>query len=499
MNKKPSFIIDKIIEKYNLECKKVDISKYLILYQTIKNCIQDKTLIHQTNLPASRNLATALDISRSTVLKAFELLTLEKLIISRKGSGYLVNFFIEKSSLTKDINDGIYPEISEKGKSFLKNVIVESPNSSKSFAFRPGLPPLDIFPVNQWKSLLNLYWKNIKSSSLSNAPTSDLNPLKINICNYLNICRNIICEPDQLLIVSGSLQSLYLIANAILNKGDTVIIENPTFPNVISIFNSSQANLISLPIDNEGITIEKLDVNQDQKPKLIHVTPSNHYPLGVKMSLKRRKEVIDWASRNKAFIIENDYENEMSSTNISLPSIYSLDQEDRTIYLGTFNRILHPNIRLSYIIVPKYLIKTIKAIQEHSHKFVNPSIQLVMSQFIEKNYLYLHLKNIIKVAQEREILFRNLFNENTNHLKIEERPFSSLHLVAKFTNQVSVEEEYNLLQLFKENNIVADSLSNCFLGEKKESGFIFGYSSVRTSLMQQKVIQMTKIINSFLK
>jgi GntR family transcriptional regulator / MocR family aminotransferase len=84
------------------------------------------------------------------------------------------------------------------------------------------------------------------------------------------------------------LQSLYLIANAILKKGEAVIKENPTFPNVISIFNSSQANLISLPIDNEGITIEKLDVNQDQKPKLIHVTPSNHYPLVVKMSLIRR-------------------------------------------------------------------------------------------------------------------------------------------------------------------------------------------------------------------
>lgn len=209
--------------------------------------------------------------------------------------------------------------------------------------------------------------------------------------------------------------------------------------------------------------------------------------------------MIDWATRNKAFIIENDYENEMSSTNNSLPSIYSLDQEDKTIYLGTFNRILHPNIRFGYIIVPKYLIKTNSAIQKHSHKFVNPSIQLLMSQFIEKNYLYLHLKNIIKVAQERKIFFRNLFNQNTTHIKIEDQPFSSLHLVAKFTNKVSVEQEYHLIQLFKENNIVADSLSNCYLGNEKETGFIFGYSSVRTSLMQQKVFQMTKIINSYFK
>jgi GntR family transcriptional regulator / MocR family aminotransferase len=499
METKASFILDKIVEKYSVASKKSRKSKYLILYQSIKNCIQTKILIHQTNLPSTRKLAISLHLSRTTILKAFELLVLEKLIIPKKGSGYLVNFYKEKNQGVIAFKDAIYPEISEKGMSFLKNEIVQSANLNKSFTFRPGLPPLDIFPVNQWKSLLNVYWKNIKSSSLSNAPSSDLNPLKINICNYLNVCRNIICEPEQLLIVSGSLQSLYLISNAILNKGDAVVIENPTFPNVISIFNSIEAHIIPLPIDNNGIVLKNATINQAQKPKLIHVTPSNHYPHGVKMSLKRRKEIIEWATKNRAFIIENDYENEMSSTKQSLPSIYSLDQEDRTIYLGTFNRILHPNIRLGYIIVPKYLIKTIKAIQEHSHKFVNPSIQLVMSQFIEKNYLYLHLKNILKVAQEREILFRKLFNENTTHLKIEDKPFCSLHLVAKFTSPVFVEQEYKLLELFKESNIVADSLSNCYIDKEKQFGFIFGYSCVRTSLMQQKVIQMTKIINLYMK
>jgi GntR family transcriptional regulator/MocR family aminotransferase len=172
-----------------------------------------------------------------------------------------------------------------------------------------------------------------------------------------------------------------------------------------------------------------------------------------------------------------------------------LDAEDRTVYLGTFNRLLHPTIRLGYMIVPKYLIKTIEAIQEHSHKFVAPSIQMVMSQFIEKNYLYQHLKNINSIAQEREAFFRSYFNENNKKMSIEDKPFSSLHVVAKFNEEITPKTETVLIQTLAEANIIVHSLGGCYIGDKKEHGFILGYSSVRPAIMQQKVMQMTELIN----
>jgi GntR family transcriptional regulator / MocR family aminotransferase len=474
-----------------------------VLYQAIKYCILKVELPHLWILPATRTLALDLKLSRTTVVKAYELLALEKLIVPKIGSGYSVNYWQNSTSdATKknqtSVDPKLYPELSEKGMAYLNNMKILERDSNKGIAFRPGLPPLDIFPINQWKNLLNNYWRQVKASGLSNSPSSGIEDLKVNICKYLNISRNIKCSPSQLMIVSGSLQSLFLITSTLINKNDAIIVENPTFPNVHSIFKSSLANLIPVAVDNEGIDIQEISTYNDLKPKLVHVTPSNHYPLGVKMSLKRKKELIAWAAQNKSLIVENDYENEVSSHQGVNPSIFSLDPDDRTIYLGTFNRLLHPTIRIGYMIVPKYLIRATEAVQEHSHKFVSPSIQMVMSQFIEKNYLYQHLKNINIAAQEREALFISLFNENTCKMTIKRKPYSSLHLVATFNEPVSAKKEFEIIQTLLKANIVVHSLSNCYIGTEKQKGLIFGYSSVRPTVIRQKLIQITDYLNSVL-
>lgn len=490
--------MNRISISFQRQSKKKTKIKYILLYRAIKECILKIELPYQSILPATRTLAVELGLSRTTVVKAYELLCLEKLLTSKKGSSYAVNFIKDKTvifTLNKSINENAYPEISERGHSFLENITLLNKESEKGIAFRPGLPPLDIFPVNQWKSLLNTYWRNIKTSGLSNAPSSGLNPLKVNICNYLNISRNILCDPEQLIIVSGSLQALYLISNALINKGDTVILENPTFPNVHSIFKSMQANIVPIPLDDEGISMQEINQHNTICPKLLHVTPSNHYPLSVKMSLKRRKELISWASQNKAMIIENDYENEVNSQSGVVPSVFSLDTEDRTVYLGTFNRLMHPTIRLSYMIVPKFLIKTIEAIQGHSYKFVDPSIQIVMSQFIENNYLYKHLLKINSVAQEREALFMKHFKDGTQKMSIEKKSTFSLHLVANFNEEITPKKEASIVQLLLQQNIVAHSLSGSYIGDNKKTGLILGYSSVRPATIQQKVSQMTQLLN----
>ena len=228
--------------------------------------------------------------------------------------------------------------------------------------------------------------------------------------------------------------------------------------------------------------------------KVAHITPSNHYPLGTKMSLKRRQEVLNWATKNKALIIENDYENEIANAVESIPTIFSLDAEDRTIYMGTFNRLLHPSIRLGYMIVPKYLVNTVAAIQEHSHRFVTPSIQVVMNQFIEKNYLFQHINNSIDVAKTRHDLFISLFNEKSKNMYIQNKSFSSFHVLALFKNHVSVKDEKKIIEALKKQNITVFSLSKCYVGKPKLKGLIIGYSSVKPNIIKEKVNKMVKLL-----
>ena len=327
MNTNYKFVINRVKESYEEQTRFEPSNKYIVLYRAVKQCITANELPNNWLLPSTRILAKELKLSRTTINKAYELLQLEKLISVKAGSGNRVSYeTIQKNHKNEEKalykNQTLYPHISEKGRSFSENISILNRMPNSHLAFRPGLPPLDVFPVNQWKKLLNTYWRHIKSSNLSYTDTTGSLELKKSISNYLNISRNLKCNHEQIVIVSGSLQSLYLIATSLIDKGDAVILENPLFPNVHSVFKSSKAHLIPIPLDDEGINIKKMRALKN-KPKLVHVTPSNHYPSNIKMSLKRRQELLRWASKNKALIIENDYENEIGNHVESIPTIFS--------------------------------------------------------------------------------------------------------------------------------------------------------------------------------
>jgi len=467
-------------------------SKYFRLYEVIKDCIESLDLPPQVQLTPSRQLAQAIGLSRSTVVKAYELLHLEGYIMARQGSGYTI-----KAMDTKDLDteltidaDSDYPKLSEVALAFMKNVGQLNTTDDKSVGFRPGLPPLDIFPVNQWKNLSNTYWRYIKSSALTYSPSSGNEQLKRSLAAYLNLSRGIKCQPSQIIIVAGSLQSLYLIGSVLINPGDTVLMENPTFPNVKSIFSSLRANMLGVPVDEEGIQLQEMDSARHHKAKLIHVTPSNHYPKGVQMSMQRRHEILEYAHKNQTFIIENDYEHEVNnfSREQSLPALFTLDQQWRTIFLGTFNRLLHPSIRVGYMVLPPCLIEPVEALLKHSHRFVAPSIQVVLHQFIEKKYIYGHLKKVVKTADARKKTFLETYQELLgDRYPIQPSPIRSLHLLAHLPKG---EKDQALCKNLLQRNILVHAYSKCFVMEPDYQGLIFGYSSIRSVNARGKLTRM---------
>jgi GntR family transcriptional regulator/MocR family aminotransferase len=481
-------IIKNIVNQSDFSLKSDEHPLYQNLYFILKDAIKKSKIPNNTKLPASRVFARSLNIARSTVVKSYDLLVLEKFATSKQGSGYYVcapktSFEVFDEKERKNYN---YPEISKKAKLFSKYKYISTDNHSKNnVAFRPGLPPLDLFPIKKWKNLSNNYWKETTPTNLSYAAYEGLDSLRVSISNYLKLYRDIDCDYNQIMIVSGSLHSLYLIGNSILDKKDTVIMENPTFPRAYNLFKSLQATIVPCNVDTDGMNIKTL---KQKKAKLIYSTPSNQYPLGVKMSNERRLELLDWASNKNALIIEDDYDHEFSNWNNPIPSLFSLDKESRVIYQGTFNKLLHPSLRLGYIIVPKYLIDPIKAIYEQSSRFVPSSTQEIMSRFINKDYLTHHLRSVIKTAQERRELFVDYTKKS---LEIEES-HEGLHLISRIKNGTS---DVNAIKTLIKNNVVAYPLSNYYITKEREQGLIMGYSSVNNKVMKEK----TSIINSVLK
>jgi GntR family transcriptional regulator/MocR family aminotransferase len=470
--------------------------RYILLYEVIKKGIVDLDFPEGETMPSTRKLAELLKLSRSTVIRAYELLSLEGYLQSTIGSGHRILGAMGSNTEVDQTfsNADLYPDLSEAGHSFLENVGLMNTTEEKSIAFRPGLPPLDIFPVNKWKSLTNLYWRQIRSSELNYSPSAGLQNLRKNLASYLALSRGLKCDPDQIFIVSGSLQSLFLTSSSLINPGDHVVLENPTFPNVHSIFKSLRSHLHPLDVDCDGARIDQLP--HGEQVKLIHLTPSCHYPLGAELSLERRKYFVKWAKENKAIIIENDYENEVNRHSKSLPTIYSLDRDQRTVYMGTFNRLVHPSIRIGYMVAPPYLIQPLEAFMKHSHRFVAPSLQLVFNQFIEKKFFYSHIKEVREVLSIRQKIFQQHFeNLMGDIIKLQMIPHS-MHALAFPKFEVS---DSRLVEALQKAHISTHSLSKCYVNGTRRAGLVLGYSSVRPPMMKSKLNQMNEIIRHSLQ
>ncbi len=483
--RKISSSYSRLTEKHSRNNKRMPI--YQRLFTVMKAGIRDHELPAGILLPPSRELASLLSVSRSSVIKSYDMLVLEGYVEARQGSGYRVSDkgVVNPSPEQHTTTVGKVPDISALGQSFTQNVNLINSTDNKNIAFRPGLPPLDLFPVNRWKSLANQYWRFIKLSALTYSPSSGLDRLKSNLAKYLQVSRNMHCDPQQVIIVSGSLQSLFLCGMALLNPGDGVVMENPTFPNVISIFKGLQADLLPMPVDQHGGRPADIVTNGNKPVKLIHTTPSCHYPYGYRMSLQRKVDLLQWASAQGSFIIENDYEHEVNNASSFAPTLFSMDKENRTIYLSTFNRLLHPSIRIGFMVVPHYLLQTIEALLKHSHRFVPPSVQIVLNDFIERSFLHQHIKEVLAAATHRQHLFEQAWaSQHVPSITLQRTAQTSLHTVAPLPDNWN---DRLLIQQLEQNGVVCHSLSKCFVTEYAHQGMIFGYAAARENSIPQKI------------
>jgi len=205
------------------------------------------------------------------------------------------------------------------------------------------------------------------------------------------------------------------------------------------------------------------------------------------MSLERRIEILKWASKKNTLIIEDDYNHEFSNWQNPISAIRSIDNQDRVVYLGTFNKLLHPSVRLGYMIVPKYLIDTVISLYEQSSRFVSPSQQQVLSDFIEKDFLNKHLRRLIEVSIERKKIFVDTFNSYFDSEISLDSLNPGMHITGFLLNSI---DDKKLAKLLRSKDIIAHPLSNYYLGTKPQNGLVMGYCSVNNKTIKETIIKM---------
>jgi GntR family transcriptional regulator/MocR family aminotransferase len=399
-----------------------------------------------SRLPSSRALAADLGISRLTVNLAFSELQAEGYLIARTGSGTFVADPLPDTFLSAD-NAEVSPPLKQATHvSDRVNRIPDSrvgpqfdfgaTGSAPGVLLQSGIPAVDEFPIAIWERLRAEVLAKKGANLLrygSNRGDADLRKA---LAAYLCDFRGANCHPDQVVIVAGMQQAMLISAMAVLDRGDAAWIEDPGFHQARRAFALTGATIVPRPVDAEGMVIE--GARSRRPARLIYLTPSHQFPLGVTMSLKRRTAVLEFAQKRGAYILEDDYNAEFRFSGPPLPCMQGLDRTGRVIYAGTMSKILYPSLRLGYLVVPPPLADAVAklraAIDQHS-----PTIdQATLARFIAEGFYLSHVRRMRKIYAERRGLFIEQFDKLLGDRFSLDIADAGLHAVAWFRSEQDV-------------------------------------------------------------
>jgi len=378
------------------------------LYNQLREAILAGRLAPGMRLPSTREMANELSLARNTVLNAFDQLYAEGYLVRRVGDGTYVSRELPDDLLRIKGAQAVrkHPPqsgrlISEWGAAVTSISVSPGTYHGPPRPFRTGTPALDAFPYKLWGRLLARRWKESGPAIIPYGDSAGYLPLRNAIASYLSTTRGVQCVPEQVVITSGSLHALEIIARVILERGDSAWIEDPGFLGARAVLTGAKARLVPVPVDADGLNVSA-GARRCANPRLIYVTPSHQYPLGMTLSLSRRLELLRLAGKTGAWIVEDDYDSEFRYLGQPLAALQGLDTEQRVIYVGTFSKVLFPSIRIGYAIAPTDLVDAIvhaRSVGGHQSQTLD---QAVLADFISEGHFARHVRRMRKLYAERQ-------------------------------------------------------------------------------------------------
>lgn len=419
-----------------------------MLYEQLRSSILSGQLSGGSKLPPSRVLAAQNGLSRNTVLAAFEQLEAEGYIHGRQGSGTYVARVLPEKFLRSAPSSPFTPSptsgpsaatLSARGSRLARarrmpipSVIGHQPRGK---AFLIGLPALDAFPFKTWTSLYSTRFAASASSLMPYDNPAGYRPLREAIAAHIATARGIHCTADQVIVVNGSQQALEFCARILLDPGDAAWLEDPGYLGARAALVSAGARIIPVPVDESGLDVAA-GVELESTARIAMVTPSHQFPLGHTMSLQRRLALIDWASRNESWVIEDDYDAEFRYVGKPLAALTAIDTHKRVIYVGTFSKVLFPSLRLGYVIAPESLVDGFIAAHLSTDMHAHLIDQAVVADFMEQGHFAKHLRRMRVLHSERQHMLLQEAERISGLISLEPSD-GGLHLVGQLPNDAA--------------------------------------------------------------
>src|SRR5438132_3455503 len=469
------------------------------LYRQIRDELSSATFNNNSSrLPSSRDLAADLGVSRLTVNVAFSRLHAEGYLQSRIGSGTFVaeplpETFLSAHTAQAEAHIERPPRLSHRvrnipdhriGKQFDYGIA-----GPPGVSFVPAVAALDEFPIEVWERLRAQVLAKKGAHLLQYASSRGDPDLRKAIAAYLCDYRGARCHPGQIIVTAGTQQAMMISAMALVNRGEVAWIEDPGFYQARRAFGFACATLVPRPVDREGIVIAR--PSKQPSPKIIYVTPSHQFPLGMTMSLARRAALIDFARRCDAYIFEDDHNSEFRYTGPPLPCLQGLDNAGRVIYAGTMSKILYPSLRLGYILAPEQLVEPmikIRAVMDQHSPAID---QATAARFLAEGYFLSHIKRMRKLYSDRRDFFIEQFNQLLSKYFILEIPEAGLHFVAWLQRKTDLPF---ITRVCAEIGIRPSPLSSCFMKAELDPALTFGFAAWSRAQIREGLIKFASAL-----
>jgi GntR family transcriptional regulator / MocR family aminotransferase len=459
------------------------------IYLWFRQAILRRMMSSAERLPSTRELAEQLHVSRTVVVLAYEQLLAEGFVVGRAGSGTYVADVLA-AGRTRSGASRVRVRLSRYGRAvgaaakinFLGN---RSPQLRYDFAY--GRSDVEVFPFEMWRRMLLRNARKASIRALDYGPTGGSVALREAISVHLRRSRAVICDPSQVIVVSGSQQALDLVARVLIDRGDRIAVEDPCYQGTREVLRTAGARILPITVDRDGLNPAKLP----EDTRMVFVTPSHQFPTGAILSLPRRLSLVDWARRMDTLVVEDDYDGEYRYEDQSLQSLQGLDAEGRVIYIGTFSRTIFSSLRIGYLVVPKPLISVFTSAKWLCDRHTATLEQETLAEFIASGLYERHLRRVRRRNAARRAALRDAIAKYLGE-RVEVTGFGAgAHVALWPSSRLS---EAGVIARAASLGVAVYGISPYFLTPPPRKGLLLGYSRMKEADIREGVRRLSEAL-----
>lgn len=470
---------------------------YQQIYRSIRDDITARTIPAGTKLTAIRRLADDLHVARNTVEGAYLQLATEGYVASRPGSGYIVEDLDFDSLGTpgsaarrarQRIEEGVRSSDRFGNEPFSRHMTF-------TYDFTYGDRPSGSFPAQIWRSLTDeaLFTANNKTACYGNGLGEP--SLRKQIARRVHVSRGVNCAAEQVVIQPGTQVALDNLLTLFDPAHDAVAMEEPGYDGVSTVLRNRGFRCTPIPVRPlEGKTCDSqafFDALEASGAKLAFCTPSNQFPTGATMPLSSRIKMLEWAKRTGAYIIEDDYCREFRYETRPIPSLQSLDENDRVIYMGTFSKVLSPALRMSYLVLPPDLLARWRQTFANYYCPVPWLSQETLRLFMKEGHWDRYArKTVTEYRKRRNTLMAAIERELGEHVDVL-GGHAGLHLLMRTRDERGQNE---LVEAAKAHDVRVYKTEKYWMGTPHSMGdyVLVGFSSIKTELIDEGIRHLAR-------